>query len=422
MLPHRLTGLAVIVLLAGCEPADRSQMSAVSEGSAPPVNYGASTPTSAKPFRIAPVASFDSPWALAFLPDQRMLVTEKPGRLWLVTAAGAKTAVTGVPKVHSEGQGGLLFVATSPTFAQDRQVYLTYAEPGDGGDGLALARATLDLDTGQPMLKNLQVLWQQLPRGAGGQFGGYIAFSPDGRHLFLTSGDRQRFTPAQDPDQALGKILRLTLDGKPAAGNPGEGKVGATTINVIDPPENTGAATTAPMRKVTISGPNLTPAETWTTGHRNSYGLAFDSKGRLWATEMGPQGGDELNLIEPGKNYGWPVVSYGKNYDDTPIGSPSGKVKYQEPALYWNPIIAPAGLAFYSGPMFPQWRGSAFVGGLASTALIRIAFDGAVPHEAERWEMSTRIRAVMTGPDGAIWILEDGAGGRLLRLTSNRAG
>jgi glucose/arabinose dehydrogenase len=422
VLPHRLTGLAIIVLLAGCEPADRSQTSAASEGSAPPVNYGASTPTSAKPFRIAPVASFDSPWALAFLPDQRMLVTEKPGRLWLVTAAGAKTAVAGVPSVHSEGQGGLLFVATSPTFAQDRQIYLTYAEPGDGGDGLALARARLDLDTGQPMLKDLQVLWRQLPRGAGGQFGGYIAFSPDGRHLFLTSGDRQRFTPAQDPDQALGKILRLTLDGKPAAGNPGEGKVGATTIGVIDPPENTGAATTAPMRKVTISGPNLTPAETWTTGHRNSYGLAFDSKGRLWATEMGPQGGDELNLIEPGKNYGWPVVSYGKNYDDTRIGSPSGKAEYQEPALYWNPIIAPAGLAFYSGAMFPQWRGSAFVGGLASTALIRIAFDGVVPREAERWDMSTRIRAVMTGPDGAIWILEDGSGGRLLRLTSNRAG
>lgn len=419
---YRLTTMAALVLLAGCGSADTAKAPAEKNVSAPPTNYGATTFTSAKPFKIDPVASFDSPWALAFLPDRRMLVTEKPGRLWLVTAAGAKTQVTGAPQVHFEGQGGLLFVATAPDFAQSRQIYLTYSEPGAGGDGLALARATLDLDTAQPALKNLQVLWRQLPRGNGGQFGGYIAFSPDGRYLFLTSGERQRFTPAQDPDQALGKILRLTLDGKPAAGNPGAGKVGATTIGIIDPPDNTGSAAAAPVRQVKLDGPNLTPAETWTTGHRNPYGLAFDAQGRLWSTEMGPQGGDELNLIEPGKNYGWPVVSYGKNYDDTPIGSPNGNAKFQQPALYWTPIIAPAGLAFYNGTMFPQWRGSAFVGGLASTALIRIAFDGAVPREAERWDMGARVRAVMTGPDGALWILEDGSGGRLLRLSSNRAG
>lgn len=406
--------------LTSCGAPTATDATAAQKPSAP-VNYGAATAAATKPFKVKAVASFDNPWAIAFLPDQRMLVTEKTGALQLVTAAGVKTPVAGVPAVHFEGQGGLLFVATSPTFAQNRHVYLTYSEPGQGGDGLALARATLDMNGAQPTLRDLQVLWRQLPRGAGGQFGGYIAFSPDGRYLFLTSGERQRFTPAQDPDQALGKILRLTLDGKPAPGNPQAGKTGATTIGVIDPPANTGAAASAPVRKATMPGPNLTPAETWSTGHRNPYGLAFDAEGRLWETEMGPQGGDELNLIEPGRNYGWPVVSYGKNYDDTPIGSPAGNANFQEPSLYWTPVIAPAGLAFYYGNMFPEWRGSAFVGGLASTALIRIAFDGTTAREAERWDMGVRIRAVMAGPDGALWLLEDGSDGRLLRMTSLRA-
>ncbi|WP_235519510.1 PQQ-dependent sugar dehydrogenase [Sphingomonas sp. Leaf22] len=410
-------------LLTGCGATDSVQNATASTPpAAAPVNYGGSTPATTKPFKTSTVATFDNPWALAFLPDQRMLVTEKPGRLWLVTAAGAKAPVAGVPKVHFEGQGGLLFVATSPTFAQNRQVYLTYSEPGEGGDGLALARATLDVTGAQPALRDVQVLWRQLPRGAGGQFGGYIAFSPDGQYLFLTSGERQRFTPAQDPDQALGKILRLTLDGKPAPGNPLVGKAGATTIGIIDPPENTGAAAKAAVRKAQMPAPNLTPAETWSTGHRNPYGLAFDAQGRLWETEMGPQGGDELNLIDAGGNYGWPVVSYGKNYDDTPIASPAGNGKFHQPALYWTPVIAPAGLAFYDGAMFPQWRGSAFVGGLAATALVRIAFDGKTAREAERWDMGARIRAVMAGPDGALWLLEDGNDGRLLRLTSPRAG
>ncbi|MGN7159805.1 PQQ-dependent sugar dehydrogenase [Sphingomonas sp. SAFR-052] len=421
MLRFPLLSLGTLFLLPGCGTSQPAQNATAPEAAAP-VNYGTATPAKTKPFKTATIATFDNPWALAFLPDQRMLVTEKPGGLWLVAASGTKTAVSGVPKVHFEGQGGLLFVATSPDFAQTRHVYLTYSEPGEGGDGLALARGTLDLNGSQPALRDVQVLWRQLPRGAGGQFGGYIAFSPDGRYLFLTSGERQRFTPAQDPDQALGKILRLTLDGKPAPGNPQAGKTGATVIGIIDPPENTGAAAKAAVRKTEMPAPNLTPAETWSTGHRNPYGLAFDAQGRLWETEMGPQGGDELNLIEAGGNYGWPVVSYGKNYDDTPIASPAGNAKFREPALYWTPVIAPAGLAFYNGNMFPQWRGSAFVGGLAATALVRIAFDGTTAREAERWDMGARIRAVMAGPDGALWLLEDGSDGRLLRLTSPRAG
>lgn len=408
--------------LSGCgSAADPGQGNSTALTAGEPVNYGTAQPASTRPFRVKTVATFDTPWALAFLPDRNMLVTEKAGRLWLVTPGGVKTMVAGVPQVHFEGQGGLLFVATSPAFAENRQVYLTYAEPGEGGDGLALARATLDTSGAAPALRDLQVIWRQLPRGAGGQFGGYIAFSPDGRFLFLTSGERQRFTPAQDPDQALGKILRLTLDGKPAPGNPGAGKTGGTSIPVFDPPANTRAAASAPSHRVTVPAPNLTQAETWSTGHRNPYGLAFDSRGRLWETEMGPKGGDELNLIEPGRNYGWPLVSYGINYDGTPIADPATRPDLARPALYWTPVIAPAGLAFYEGNMFPEWRGSAFVGGLASTALIRIAFDAARPREAERWDMGARIRAVMAGPDGALWLLEDSEEGRLLRLASLRS-
>jgi len=418
---HESLAIAAILLLAGCGQASEAPVAEARPAEAPR-NYGDAKPAAARPFKTAAIATFDNPWALAFLPDRTMLVTEKTGHLWLVTPTGARTEVGGVPPVHFEGQGGLLFVATSPAFAQDRQVYLTYAEPGPGGDGLALARATLAMVAGKPTLHGLQVIWRQLPRGAGGQFGGYIAFAPDGQSLFLTSGERQRFTPAQDPDQALGKILRLTLDGKPAPGNPNARKTGATTVAVIDPPENSAAAAKAPVRKLTMPAPNRTPAETWTTGHRNPYGLAFDAEGRLWETEMGPQGGDELNLIEPGKNYGWPVVSYGKNYDDTPIASPASARAYQEPVLYWAPVIAPAGFTFYQGAMFPEWRGSAFVGGLAATALIRLTFDGPTAREAERWDMGNRIRAVMAGPDGALWLLEDGSEGRLLRLTTTRSG
>ncbi|WP_375421761.1 PQQ-dependent sugar dehydrogenase [uncultured Sphingomonas sp.] len=422
MIRNCLFSLAAAASLAGCGGKDIATQPSAKKSAAEPANFGDRKPSGAKPFNVAAIASFEDPWALAFLPDRRMLVTEKAGKLWLVTPGGGKTPVSGVPAVHEDGQGGLLFVATSPAFATDRRIYFTYAEPGEGGDGLALARATLDVTAAKPTLADVEVIWRQLPRGAGGQFGGYIAFAPDGRHLFLTAGDRMRMTPAQDPDQAVGKILRLTLDGKPAPGNPGAGKVGAATIGVIDPPENTGAAAGAPKRQVTLTAPNLAPAEIWSSGHRNQYGLAFDAQGRLWETEMGPKGGDELNLIEPGKNYGWPLVSYGSNYDDMPIPRPETRPEFAKPALYWNPVIAPAGLAFYNGNMFPEWRGSALIGALAATALVRVAFDGVEAQEAERWDMGNRIRTVMAAPDGAVWLLEDGSGGRLLRLTSKRAG
>ena len=382
-------------------------------------NIGAQAPESGLPFVMSQVATFNLPWRLAFLPDGRMLVTEKVGPIWLVTQSGEKTPVANVPAVLAQGQGGMLGVFLSPNYARDHQVYLTYSEPGEpGGSSLALARAKLSLSPGAASLDGLKVIWRDGERGKGGQFGAQVAFSPDGKFLFLAVGDRQRMTPAQDPNQPLGKILRLTLDGKPAPGNPMAGKTGAGAVPVIDPPRDTEAAKSAPViRTYAFPGPNLTPAETWTSGHRTPYGLAFAPDGRLWEVEHGPRGGDELNLIEPGKNYGWPLVSYAVNYDGVPIESPNERPDLAKPALYWTPVIAPGNLIFYDGKLFPQWRGSALVSGLATKSLSRIVIKGAVATPAERWSVGHRIRDVETGPDGALWMLEDANPGGLFRVT-----
>lgn len=383
------------------------------------INAGDQKPEATVPFNMVQVATLNLPWRIAFLPDARMLITEKVGGMVLVTPQGAKTPVANVPASYYRGQGGMLGVFLSPHYAKDHNVYLTYSEPGDGGSSLALARAQLKLGPDSASLEGLKVIWRDGERGDGGQFGAQIAFSPDGRYLYLTVGDRQRMTPAQDPNQPLGKILRLTLDGKPAPGNPMAGKTGTPTVPVIDPPANTEAAKTAPvLRTYSFPGPNLTPAETWSVGHRTPYGLAFAPDGRLWEVEHGPRGGDELNLIEPGKNYGWPLVSYAVNYDGVPIPSPDTRTDLVKPVIYWTPIIAPGNLIFYNGTMFPQWKGSALLSGLASKALFRITFDGhggATP--AERWDVGHRIRDVEVGPDGALWMLEDSRTGGLFRVT-----
>lgn len=394
-------------------------LSAMTTGAQAQVNAGNLPSQTNLPFTLTPVATFDLPWRLAFLPDGRMLVTEKVGRVDLVTQAGAKTELAGVPTVYYQGQNGMLGVFLSPDYASNYQIYLTYVAPGDYGGSLVLGRGQLSLDGPRPRIEHFEVLWRQMPSGKGGQPGAQIAFSPDGKYLFLTVGDRQRMTPAQDINQPEGKILRLTLDGKPAPGNPFAGKEGARTIPLIDPPEDTEAAKTAPVVSTyTFPGPNLTPAETWTTGHRTPYGLAFAPDGRLWEAEHGPRGGDELNLIEPGKNYGWPLVSYAVNYDGVPIPSPDTRPDLAKPVIYWTPIIAPGNLTFYKGAMFPQWNGSALMGGLATETLNRITFDGkggAKP--AERWAVGHRIRDVEVGPDGALWMLEDSNSGALFRVT-----
>ena len=384
------------------------------------INAGNIAPSTDLPFKSTKVAEFAQPWRMAFLPDGRMLVTEKAGKLFLATPQGGKTEVGGVPKVQFGGQNGLLGVYLSPNYAQDRGVYLTYAEPGDdpATSSLALALAKLDLGDGKAALSGLKVIWRDPVKGKGGQFGATIAFSPDKKLLYLTAGERQRFTPAQDPNQPIGKILRLTLDGKPAPGNPMAGKTGASTVDVIDPPANSEAAKTAKVvRKFTFPGPNLTPAETWTIGHRTPYGLAFAPDGRLWELEHGPRGGDELNLIEPGKNYGWPLVSYGPNYDGVPMPSPDSRPDLAKPVIYWNPVIAPGNLMFYSGTMFPQWQGSAFASGLGSRSLSRIIVEGASAKPAEKWTLGFRVRDVEQAPDGALWLLEDAPSGGLYRLT-----
>lgn len=380
---HRAIQIALAAFFAGSLllPLDRAGAE---------VNEGARRASSSHPFKITAVARFDTPWAIAFLPDGRMLVTEKGGSLFLVTPSGVKTEIAGLPRVQAGGQNGLLDIAPSPGFARDGLVYLTYVEPSAGGSVLALARAKLVEADGKPHLGDLAVIWRATPAGGGGQPGGIIAFAPDGRHLFLSSGDRMEPAMAQDADASLGKILRLNLDG--------------TT-----PPDNPRAAEGGVR------------AQIWSMGHRNPYGLAFAPDGRLWENEMGPRGGDELNLIRPGLNYGWPLVSNGDNYDGTPIPRHKTRPDLEAPVVYWNPVIAPAGLAFYTGRLFPQWQGSAFIGALRGEALVRIAFDGkSGAREADRWDMGARIRDVAVDREGAIWLIEDASDGRLLRLTPGK--
>jgi len=383
-------------------------------------NVGDQKPEPTLPFQMKTTATFGLPWRIAFLPDGRMLVTEKIGPIWLVSAQGEKIApLGGTPPVYWQGQNGMLGVYLSPNYATDESVYITYVEPGDYGGGQALAKAKLNLGR-IPRLQDFTVIWRQLPRGKGGQAGGQIAFSPDGKYIYMTVGDRQRMTPAQDPNQPVGKILRLTLDGKPAPGNPDYGKNGAATISLIDPPQDTEAAKSAKVVSTyTFPGPNLTPSETWASGFRAPYGLAFSPTGELWEVEHGPRGGDELNLIEKGKNYGWPVVSFGKNYNEVPIPSHDSRQEFAKPVLYWVPVIAPGNLMFYKGKQtFPQWDGSGFISGLGTMSIQRVIFDGkGGAKTAERWHIGKRIRDVEQAPDGSLWMVEDANPGALIHVT-----
>ena len=385
------------------------------------VNIGELKPEASVPFNMTTAASFELPWRIAFLPDGRMLVTEKIGPIWLVSQTGEKIAVVGgTPAVWWQGQSGMFGVFLSPHYATDQSVYLTYDEPGDYGGGLVLSRAKLNVTANSARLQNFEVLWRQLPKGKGGQEGAQIAFAPDGNSLFMTVGDRMRFTPAQDPDLPEGKVLHLTLDGKPAPDNPNAGKTGASTVPLIDPPADTEAAKNAKVvTTYKFTGPNLTPAETWTSGHRTPYGMAFSPTGELWEVEHGPRGGDELNLIQKGKNYGWPLVSFGNNYNGVPIPKPDSRPDLAMPVLYWVPVIAPGNIMFYTGKStFPQWDGNGFVSGLGTTSLNRIIFDGkGGAKAAERWNVGKRVRDVEEAPDGSLWMLEDANPGALIHVT-----
>ena len=344
------------------------------------------------PFVATPITSFDEPWAMTFLPDGRLLVTEQEGRLFVVTQDGGKSApISGVPEVAFGGQGGLGDVVLHPHFVENSRVYLSYAEAGTGNRrGAAVARAKLELTSeGGGSLSDVEVIWRQDPKVTGrGHYGHRVAFSPEG-YLFISSGERQKFTPSQDMKQNLGKIVRLHDDGSVPADNPFASRGGLT-------------------------------AQIWSLGHRNPLGLAFDAQGRLWNHEMGPRGGDELNLVIRGENYGYPLVSNGNHYDGRKIPDHDTRPEFRPPAIWWTPVISPGGLVFYSGEVFPAWKGNAFIAGLSSRSLLRIEFNGEKATEAERFAMGKRIREVEQGPNGAIWLLEDGDGGRLLKLTPKK--
>ena len=345
-----------------------------------------------RPFTLTELGEYRTPWAMAFLPGSGVmltnlaLLTEKEGKLWLVDAStGKRSAVSGVPQVKVAGQGGLGDVMPHPDFAGNHRVYLSYVEPGPNGtSGAVLGYGTLDLsNVTAPSLRDFKVIWRQQPKESGsGHFSHRIAFGPDG-FLYLTSGERQEMTPAQDFGGNLGKVLRLTHEGAPAPGNPWASRGGVA-------------------------------AEFWSMGHRNLLGIQFSPDGRLWESEMGPKGGDEINLILPGKNYGWPLASNGSHYDGKDIPDHHAGDGFEAPKIWWTPSISPGALLIYTGDKFPRWKGDALVGALSGQALIRVDIDGDRAIKAEHWGMGARIRAVDQGPAGSVYLLEDE--GRLLRL------
>jgi aldose sugar dehydrogenase len=342
-----------------------------------------------KPFTAQEVAAFKEPWAMAFLPDGRLLVSEKAGKLKLVGSDGKVGEITGVPDVDYGGQGGLGDVVLHPGYATNGLVYLSYAEAGEGDKrGAAVARAKLTLDdAGGGALGKAEVIWRQDPKVDGrGHYGHRIVFGQG--KLWISSGERQHFDPAQDMKGNLGKVLRLNDDGSLPPDNPFA--------------EQGGVA-----------------AQVWTLGHRNPLGIAFDAKGELWVLEMGPLGGDELNRIERGSNYGYPIVSNGDHYDGKVIPDHDTRPEFNAPELWWTPVISPGHMLFYGADAFPNWKGSALAAGLSSEAIIRIAFDGNEAKEAERFDMDQRIRALAVSPKGDLYALEDGknpGAGRLLKL------
>jgi glucose/arabinose dehydrogenase len=342
-------------------------------------------------FDVVEVANgFKNPWAIAFLPDMRMLVTEKPtGKLYIVTSSGMKTAVTGLPAVDGRGQGGLLDVEIGPDYASSGLIYWTYYEPRTGGNGLAVARAKLN-DTATPSVSDVEIIFRMMPTLESTlHAGGRLVFTPDGK-LFVTLGERSVLEgrrQAQDLKSHFGKVVRIAPDG--------------------------GAPEDNPFRSSADARPEI-----WTKGHRNVLGGTLDPQGRLWVVEMGPKGGDELNLVARGKDYGWPTIGYGEEYNGQPIHQSTQAAGMEQPVYYWDPVISPSGLTIYTGSLFPEWRGDIFIGGLSSTALIRLMLrnDKVVGEERLLTSRGQRIREVVQGPEGALYVLTDEAEGELLKL------
>ena len=354
------------------------------------------------PFESQPVAQFDEPWALAFMPDGRMLITEKKGNMYVVAQDGTRSrAINGMPDVAYGGQGGLGDVAVHPDFANNGLVYISYAESGFGDTrGAAVARAVLNSPDKRPYLSDVEIVWRQYPKLVGrGHYAHRILFDDEG-YLYISSGDRQKFTPAQDMQSNVGKIVRLNDDGSIPDDNP-------FVDYFSDDPF--------------VDDEGVYP-QIWSLGHRNPLGIAFDLEGQLWDIEMGPAGGDELNRVERGANYGYPIVSNGDHYDGRPIPDHDTRPEFNAPAAWWTPVVSPGDLMVYKGDLFGDWRGDALIAGLSSQAIVRVSLDGSSAREVERYNMGRRIRSVNEGPAGALWVLEDtrgGRGGRLLKLTPN---
>ncbi|RAI37180.1 PQQ-dependent sugar dehydrogenase [Rhodoplanes serenus] len=374
----------VLMLIAASMAAATPGAAQAQAGAPPAAPADRRVDTEAGPLAVHTVAEgLVHPWGLAVLPDRRLLVTERPGRLRLVGPDGrVSPPLAGVPAVLAQGQGGLHDVALDPDFANSRVVYITYAEPGDGGASAAVARAVL----GEDRLSDLKVIFRQQPKVSGGNhFGSRIVFRRDGT-LFVTLGERFKFDPAQDLGTHLGKIVRIRPDGSVPADNPFVGRKDARP-------------------------------EIWSYGHRNPLGGALHpDTGVLWVHEMGPMGGDELNIPQAGKNYGWPLVSWGKHYDGRDIPDPPTRPEFADAVRHWTPVISPSGMAFYTADRIRGWRGSMLISGLSSRGIVRLTLDGERVTGEERIPLGARIRHVVAGLDGEVFALTDEPNGRILRL------
>ena len=345
--------------------------------------------TISQSYRVETIAQFNEPWAITSLPDQRLLITERKGQLKLFDPKTKSIVnVSAVPAVSYGGQGGLGDVILHPDFQNNHWLYLSYASKGQGGYGAEISRAKLDLSNpAQPKLTDLKTIWQQVPKVSGqGHYGHRMMFGPDGK-LWVSSGERQKFDPAQDMQSNLGKVLRLNDDATPVKDNPFTQQGGVT-------------------------------AQIWSLGHRNPLGMAFDPQGQLWVVEMGPKGGDELNRIVKGENYGYPIVSNGDHYSGLPIPDHHTRPEFKAPEIDWTPVISPSSLMIYTGNQFPLWQQKALIGGLSSEAIIVVDLNAKPVREVQRLDMKQRIRGLHQAQDGSIWVIEDGPKAKLLKLSA----
>ncbi|WP_394731028.1 PQQ-dependent sugar dehydrogenase [Altererythrobacter sp. GH1-8] len=345
---------------------------------------------------IEEIAQFNEPWAAAFAPGTALLViTEQAGTMQVInTATGKILPVSGVPTVAYGGQGGLGDIAflaseSAADLSEPRTIYLTWAEAGSNDTyGAVMGLGKFACVAANCTISDMEIVWRQTPKTSRrGHYSHRIAIAPDESYLFLASGDRQELDPAQDTSNNLGTVVRLNLDGSAAAGNP-------------------------------LAGQGSPSDQIWSWGHRNILGMDWDAQGRLWEVEHGPRNGDELNLVEPGKNYGWPIVSEGEHYRGEDIPDHDTRPEFERFKETWSPVIAPGDMVFYDGDMFSTWQGDALIAGLKSEGLVRVEIDGEEAVEAARYSTNARARAVDIGPDGAIWVLTDGEEGKLLKLTA----